>query len=81
MFEVSLMKKQKKSRLISISTCLDLILGTFRIEGAQLFWTMMTRLQLESHPIVCWKFCYVIHRILRDGHKNVSDYRWFERFH
>ncbi|CAF4355807.1 unnamed protein product, partial [Rotaria sordida] len=49
-----------------------LILGTFRLEGARLFWSMMIRLQLESHPIVCWKFCYVIHRLLRDGHKNVS---------
>jgi huntingtin interacting protein 1 len=51
---------------------LDLILGTFRVEGARLFWSMMTRLQLESHPIVCWKFCYVIHRLLRDGHKHVG---------
>lgn len=41
------------------------------MEGARLFWSMMTRLQLESHPIVCWKFCYVIHRLLRDGHKHV----------
>ncbi|CAF0927204.1 unnamed protein product [Didymodactylos carnosus] len=49
----------------------NLILGTFRLEGARLFWSMCTRLQLESHPIVCWKFCYVIHRLLRDGHKYV----------
>jgi hypothetical protein len=51
----------------------DLILGTFRLEGARLFWSMMTRLQLESHPIVCWKFCYVMHRVLRDGHRHVSS--------
>ncbi|CAF3906000.1 unnamed protein product [Rotaria sordida] len=51
----------------------NLILGTFRLEGARLFWSMMIRLQLESHPIVCWKFCYVIHRLLRDGHKNVVN--------
>jgi len=57
----------------------DLILGTFRLEGARLFWSMMTRLQLESHPIVCWKFCYVIHRLLRDGHKHVS-YRLINHF-
>ncbi|CAF0778826.1 unnamed protein product [Adineta ricciae] len=49
----------------------NLILGTFRLEGARLFWSMMTRLQLESHPIICWKFCYVMHRVLRDGHKHV----------
>lgn len=58
---------------------LDLILGTFRLEGARLFWSMMTRLQLESHPIVCWKFCYVIHRLLRDGHKHVSYSYYFHR--
>ncbi|CAF3879009.1 unnamed protein product [Rotaria sp. Silwood2] len=51
----------------------NLILGTFRLEGARLFWSMMTRLQLESHPIVCWKFCYVMHRLLRDGHKHVVN--------
>ncbi|CAM2715790.1 unnamed protein product [Rotaria socialis] len=51
----------------------NLILGTFRLEGGRLFWSMMTRLQLESNPIVCWKFCYVIHRLLRDGHKHVVN--------
>ncbi|CAF5217868.1 unnamed protein product, partial [Rotaria magnacalcarata] len=53
----------------------NLILGSFRLEGGRLFWSMMTRLQLESNPIVCWKFCYVIHRLLRDGHKHVSNLR------
>ena len=57
------------------SLIVDLILGTFRLEGARLFWSMMTRLQLESHPIVCWKFCYVMHRVLRDGHKHVGCIR------
>ncbi|CAF2110569.1 unnamed protein product [Rotaria magnacalcarata] len=51
----------------------NLILGSFRLEGGRLFWSMMTRLQLESNPIVCWKFCYVIHRLLRDGHKHVVN--------
>ncbi|CAF4871988.1 unnamed protein product [Rotaria sp. Silwood1] len=49
----------------------NLILGTFRLEGSRLFWSMMIRINIESHPIICWKFCYVIHRLLRDGHKNV----------
>ncbi len=52
---------------------LDLILGTFRLEGSRLFWSMIIRIRVESHPIVCWKFCYVIHRLLRDGHQHVGD--------
>ncbi|CAF1111910.1 unnamed protein product [Rotaria sordida] len=50
----------------------NLILGTFRLEGSRLFWTMMTRINIESHPIITWKFCYIIHRLLRDGHQNVG---------
>ncbi|CAF1033560.1 unnamed protein product, partial [Rotaria sordida] len=49
----------------------NLILGTFRLEGSRLFWTMMTRINIESHSIITWKFCYIIHRLLRDGHQNV----------
>ena len=33
---------------------------------------MIIRLQTDSHPITCWKFCYVIHRLLKDGHRHVS---------
>jgi huntingtin interacting protein 1 len=54
---------------------LDLIIGTFRLEGTRLFWSMVIRIHIESHPIVSWKFCYVIHRILRDGHTNVRCLR------
>ncbi|CAF2956264.1 unnamed protein product, partial [Rotaria sp. Silwood2] len=48
----------------------NLILGTFRLEGSRLFWSMMIRINIESHPVIGWKFCYIIHRLLRDGHKN-----------
>ncbi|UJR22821.1 hypothetical protein I4U23_025851 [Adineta vaga] len=49
----------------------NLIIGTFRLNGSRLFWSMVIRIQIDSHPIVCWKFCYVIHRLLRDGHRHV----------
>ncbi|CAF3309074.1 unnamed protein product [Rotaria socialis] len=49
----------------------NLILGTFRLEGSRLFWSMMIRVNIGSHPVTSWKFCYVIHRLLRDGHKHV----------
>ncbi|CAF0888214.1 unnamed protein product [Adineta ricciae] len=49
----------------------NLIIGTFRLDGSRLFWSMVIRLQIDSHPITCWKFCYVIHRLLKDGHRHV----------
>ncbi|CAF1301786.1 unnamed protein product [Adineta steineri] len=49
----------------------NLIVGTFRLDGCRLFWSMVIRIHIESHPIVSWKFCYVIHRLLKDGHSNV----------
>ncbi|CAF5183182.1 unnamed protein product [Rotaria magnacalcarata] len=49
----------------------NLILGTFRLEGSRLFWSMMIRVNIGSHPVASWKFCYIIHRLLRDGHKHV----------
>ena len=49
----------------------DLILGTARLEGSRLFWSMIVRIQAESHSVTCWKFCYIFHRLVRDGHQNV----------
>ena len=57
-----------------IFCCLDLILGTYRLEGSKLFWSMVVRIQIESHPIVSWKFSYLTHRLLRDGHRNVISF-------
>ena len=30
------------------------------------------KIQLRSNPIICWKFCYTFHKLLRDGHPNVN---------
>ena len=53
----------------------DLCFGTFQSEGARLFWSMISRIHVESHPILCWKFCYVFHRVLREGHRHVSTWK------
>uniref|UniRef100_A0A8C5FGY8 Huntingtin-interacting protein 1-related protein n=1 Tax=Gadus morhua TaxID=8049 RepID=A0A8C5FGY8_GADMO len=39
--------------------------------GAHTFWAAANRLPLSSHAVLCWKFCHVFHKILRDGHPNV----------
>lgn len=46
------------------------ILGTYQEKGAYTFWHVVRRLQLSTHAITCWKFCHVLHKLLRDGHEN-----------
>uniref|UniRef100_A0A2K6DTT1 Huntingtin-interacting protein 1 n=1 Tax=Macaca nemestrina TaxID=9545 RepID=A0A2K6DTT1_MACNE len=55
--------KEKHAR-----TC---ILGTHHEKGAQTFWSVVNRLPLSSNAVLCWKFCHVFHKLLRDGHPNV----------
>ncbi|XP_076832542.1 huntingtin-interacting protein 1 [Brachyhypopomus gauderio] len=55
--------KEKHAR-----TC---ILGTHHEKGAHTFWAAVSRLPLSSNAVVCWKFCHVFHKLLRDGHPNV----------
>ncbi|KAI1231977.1 hypothetical protein IHE44_0007623 [Lamprotornis superbus] len=40
-------------------------------EGAQTFWSVVNRLPLSGNAVLCWKFCHVFHKLLRDGHSNV----------
>ncbi|MEQ2298100.1 hypothetical protein AMECASPLE_001758 [Ameca splendens] len=48
-----------------------IILGTHREKGAYTFWSYAQGFPLGSSSILCWKFCHVLHKILRDGHHNV----------
>ncbi|XP_043518081.1 huntingtin-interacting protein 1 isoform X2 [Frieseomelitta varia] len=36
-----------------------------------IFWTYMLRQPLQENQIVAWKFCHVLHKILREGHEKV----------
>lgn len=47
------------------------IIGTFQDKGAVIFWSVATKLPLQGNPIVCWKFCHTLHKILREGHPQV----------
>ncbi|KAJ7995198.1 hypothetical protein DPEC_G00242060 [Dallia pectoralis] len=51
-----------------VSPC---ILGTHHEKGAHTFWAAVNRLPLSSNAVLCWKFCHVFHKLLRDGHPNV----------
>ena len=44
------------------------IIGTFHTQGATSFWAIALRLPAMDDRIVAWKFCHVVHKILREGH-------------
>ncbi|XP_063921833.1 huntingtin-interacting protein 1 isoform X2 [Zophobas morio] len=44
------------------------IIGTFHTQGATTFWAIALRLPAMDDRIVAWKFCHVVHKILREGH-------------
>ncbi|XP_076020358.1 huntingtin-interacting protein 1-related protein isoform X2 [Genypterus blacodes] len=47
-----------------------IIMGTHKEGGATTFWSYTQNLPLSSNAIISWKFCYLLHKVLRDGHKN-----------
>ncbi|KAI5088461.1 huntingtin-interacting protein 1-related protein [Silurus meridionalis] len=47
-----------------------IIMGTHREKAAHTFWSYAIGLPLSSNAIVSWKFCHVLHKVLRDGHQN-----------
>ncbi|XP_064461070.1 huntingtin-interacting protein 1-like isoform X2 [Ornithodoros turicata] len=74
----------EKSQAISISKAINssecpvkekhvrsAIIGTFHEKGAHTFWSIAMKLPLQENPIVCWKFCHVVHKLLREGYHRV----------
>uniref|UniRef100_A0A3B4EBR8 I/LWEQ domain-containing protein n=1 Tax=Pygocentrus nattereri TaxID=42514 RepID=A0A3B4EBR8_PYGNA len=53
-----------------------ILLGTHKEGGAVTFWSHVVSLPLASNAILSWKFCHMVHKLLRDGHPNtVRDSR------
>ncbi|XP_053728552.1 huntingtin-interacting protein 1-related protein-like isoform X1 [Synchiropus splendidus] len=48
----------------------NIIMGTHKEGGAGTFWSYALNLPLSSRSLVSWKFCYLLHKIMRDGHTN-----------
>ncbi|KAA0716380.1 Huntingtin-interacting protein 1-related protein [Triplophysa tibetana] len=61
---------RKTCEVFSSATFSGIILGTHRQKGAYTFWSYAMGLPLPSSSILSWKFCHVVHKILRDGHRN-----------
>jgi len=49
-----------------------IIIGSHHDKSALLFWSVARRLPVQEHPVVAWKLCHVIHKLMRDGHNSVS---------
>lgn len=47
------------------------VIGTFQEKGSNTFWSIILRMPLHSNPIMAWKFCHCLHKMLREGHANV----------
>uniref|UniRef100_A0AAQ5ZWG1 I/LWEQ domain-containing protein n=1 Tax=Amphiprion ocellaris TaxID=80972 RepID=A0AAQ5ZWG1_AMPOC len=56
-----------------LDSCADVIMGTHKEGGATTFWSYTLNLPLSSNSMVSWKFCYLLHKVLRDGHRNVNS--------
>ncbi|KAI1293546.1 Huntingtin-interacting protein 1 [Halotydeus destructor] len=51
-----------------------ILIGTYQEKSASTFWSIGRRLPIDGNPIVCWKFCHVLHKVLREGHKkSIAD--------
>uniref|UniRef100_A0A3B3XSI6 I/LWEQ domain-containing protein n=1 Tax=Poecilia mexicana TaxID=48701 RepID=A0A3B3XSI6_9TELE len=50
----------------------NIILGTHKEGGATTFWSYVPNLPLSSQSLVSWKVCYLLHKVLREGHRNVT---------
>ncbi|XP_040914591.1 huntingtin-interacting protein 1-related protein-like [Toxotes jaculatrix] len=48
----------------------NIIMGSHKEGGATTFWSYTLNLPLSSNSMISWKFCYLLHKVLRDGHKN-----------
>uniref|UniRef100_A0A8C3G3Y1 Huntingtin interacting protein 1 related n=1 Tax=Cyclopterus lumpus TaxID=8103 RepID=A0A8C3G3Y1_CYCLU len=59
-----------------LDRCDVIIVGTHKEGGASTFWSYALNLPLSSSSITSWKFCYLLHKVLRDGHRNVNSHRY-----
>jgi huntingtin interacting protein 1 len=50
------------------------IIGTYHSNGGHAFWAIAIRQPLQENRITAWKFCHVLHKLLREGHHLVIQH-------
>ena len=68
-----------------LNCCYLLLLGTliatWRERGCNSFWKVIKQFPFLRSHIVGWKACFVIHRVFRDGHPDVSCFEGGTEFY
>lgn len=44
-----------------------LLIGSFQAQSGAFLWKHLLVIRLKEEMLVCWKFCYVLHKMVRDG--------------
>ncbi|XP_022697465.1 huntington interacting protein related 1-like isoform X2 [Varroa jacobsoni] len=59
-----------------------ILIGTHHERGPYTFWEFAMRLPVQENPILAWKFCYVVHKLLREGHDKCIpvSFRYMNKF-
>ncbi|XP_065366568.1 huntingtin-interacting protein 1 [Calliphora vicina] len=48
----------------------SVIIATHRSKSAKPFWAVITRQPIMEHRFTAWKFCNLLHKVLREGHES-----------
>uniref|UniRef100_U5EQY1 Putative actin-binding protein n=1 Tax=Corethrella appendiculata TaxID=1370023 RepID=U5EQY1_9DIPT len=46
-----------------------IIISTYHNHGGHAFWAVAIRQPLQENRIAVWKFCHLLHKVLREGHQ------------
>nr|CAD2175591.1 unnamed protein product [Meloidogyne enterolobii] len=50
-----------------------LVVGTHKLRSSRIFWHSVSRIQLEKNPVLTWKFCQLLHKLIHDGHRKITE--------
>lgn len=48
-----------------------IIIGTYQEKGSRTFWEIVRRSPVQEDPVSVWKFCHLLHKLLREGYRRV----------
>lgn len=48
----------------------SVIIATHRSKSGKPFWAVITRQPIMEHRFTAWKFCHMLHKVLREGHES-----------
>uniref|UniRef100_A0A1A9VED1 I/LWEQ domain-containing protein n=1 Tax=Glossina austeni TaxID=7395 RepID=A0A1A9VED1_GLOAU len=46
----------------------NIIIATYRTKEVKSVWSIITRQPLMEHRFTAWKFCHMLHKVMREGH-------------